>query len=133
MSGRVLKAHAARAHAIDRAIDVVGAERDVLDALALVVVQEFLDLRLVVLALVERDADLAVGTGHRLGEQAGDLALDVEVADLAEVEHALVEVGPGLHVAAVHVVRQMIDVGAARRWPRARARPRPRSATKSTS
>ena len=80
--GRVLEAHAARAHAIDGAIDVVGAQRHVLDALALVVVQEFLDLRFVVLALVERNADLAVGAGHGLGEQAGDLALDVEVADL---------------------------------------------------
>ena len=37
------------------------------------------------------------------------LALDVEVADLAEVEQALVEAGPLVHVAAVHVVRQVVD------------------------
>jgi hypothetical protein len=67
-------------------VDVGRAERDVLDALALVLAQELLDLALVVLALVQRDADLAAGAGHRLGEQAGLLALDVEVADLAEVE-----------------------------------------------
>ena len=82
-----------------------------LDALATIVVQELLDLRFVVLALVERDADLAVRAGHGLGEQARGLALDVEIADLAEVEHALVEIGPGLHVAAMDVVGQMVDVG----------------------
>ena len=37
------------------------------------------------------------------------LAVDVEVADLAEVEQALVEVGPFLHAATVHVVRQVVD------------------------
>ena len=44
--------------------------------------QELLDLAVLVLALVERDADLVVGRGHRPGEQAGLLALDVEIADL---------------------------------------------------
>src|ERR1700733_5216172 len=71
--GRVLKLHAALAHAIDRVVDVAGAEGDVLDALAFVVVQELLDLRLVVLAFIERNADLAVRTGHGLGDQPGDL------------------------------------------------------------
>ncbi len=37
------------------------------------------------------------------------LALDVEVADFAEVEQLLVEVGPVGHAAAVHVVGQVID------------------------
>src|ERR1700684_2614933 len=81
-----------------------------LDTLALVVVQEFLDLRLVVLALIKRYADLAVRTGHRFGEQPGGLALDVEISDLAEIEHPLVEARPGLHVAAADVVGQMIDI-----------------------
>ena len=65
-----------------------------LDALALIFAQELLDLALVVLAFVQRDADLAARRRHRLGEEAGDLPLDVEVADLAEVEEPLVEVGP---------------------------------------
>ena len=45
--------------------------------------------------------------------QAGELALDVEVADLAEIEEPLVELGPFVHAAAMHVVRQVIDVGEA--------------------
>ena len=72
--------------------------------------QVFLDLRLVVLRLVDRDADLAARAGHGAAEQAGLLALDVEVADLAEVEQLLVEAGPLVHVAARDVVRQVIDV-----------------------
>ena len=81
-----------------------------LDAFALVVPQVFFDLALLIRALVDRNADLAVRAGQRLGEQAGQLALDVEVADLAEVEDALVEIRPGIHVAAVDVVGQVIDV-----------------------
>src|SRR6185312_4560930 len=96
---------------IDRSVDVAGAERDVLDSLAFVFAQELLDLALVVLALVERNPDLAAGRGHRLGEETRLLPLDVEVTDLAEVEEPLVEVGPDAHAAAVHVVRQMVDVG----------------------
>src|SRR5688572_4480466 len=42
--GRVLESHAATAQHVDGAIDVLGAERDVLDALALVLAQVFLDL-----------------------------------------------------------------------------------------
>ena len=103
--------NAAAADDVDRLVDVRGAERDVLDALALIFAQELLDLALVVLALVQRDADLAAGRGHRLGEEAGLLALDVEVADLAEVEEPLVEIGPDAHPAAVHVVGEMVDVG----------------------
>src|SRR5512146_3073011 len=88
--GRVLEGNAAVADDVDRLVDVRRAERDVLDALAFVLAQELLDLALVVLALVERDADLAARAGHRLGEEAGLFALNVEVADLAEVEELLV-------------------------------------------
>ena len=51
----------------------------------------------------------AVGRGHRLAGEAGVFALDVEVADLAEVEQPLVVLGPERHAAAVHVVRQVVD------------------------
>src|SRR5471030_2109692 len=71
----------------------------------------FLDLRLVVGALVDRDADLAARAGHRLGLEAGQLAFDVEIADLAEIEEALVEARPLVHAPAMDVVRQVIDVG----------------------
>ena len=39
-----------------------------------------------------------------------DLAFYVEVTRLAEVEQALVELGPLDHASAMHVVRQMVDV-----------------------
>src|SRR5688572_29617228 len=87
---RVLERDSAAAQHVHRAIDVVGRERDVLDALALVLAQVFLDLRLVVLRFVYRDADLVAGAGERPREQARLLAFDVEVADLAEVEQLLV-------------------------------------------
>ena len=42
--------------------------------------------------------------------QAGELAGDVEVADLAEVEELLVEPGPFVHAPALDVVGQVVDV-----------------------
>src|SRR6185437_8608124 len=60
------------------------------EAIAMVGREIFLDLRLVVGALVDRDADLAARAGHRLRLQARELALDVEVADLPEIEEAFV-------------------------------------------
>lgn len=131
----VLEHHAAGLHALDGAVDVGRAERDVLDALAAVEVQVFRDLALVVAALVDRDADLAAGAGHGLGLEAGQLAFDVEIAHLAEVEEALVELRPLLHAAAEDVVRQVVDLGQAvadrvgsTGWPAASS-----SGTKSTS
>jgi hypothetical protein len=83
----------------------------VLDALAVVGVEVFLHLRAIVRGFVDRDADLAAGAGHRLGLQARELSLDVEVADLAEIEEALVELRPLGHAAAVHVVREVVHAG----------------------
>jgi hypothetical protein len=59
--------------------------------------------------LVQRDADQAVGRGHRTRREAGVFTLDVEVADLAEAEQPLVETAPVGHAAAVDVVRQVVD------------------------
>ena len=81
-----------------------------LDALAVELHQELFDLPGALGGfLVERDADHAVRRGHGLGGQPGVLALDVEVADLAEVEQLLVEVRPVGHAAAVHVVGEVVD------------------------
>src|SRR6266542_4511997 len=107
---RVLEHHVALSHRLDRRVDVGRPQRDVLDALAAVVDQVFLDLALVVRALVDRDPDLAARRGHRLRLEAGELAFDVEIANLAEVEQPLVEARPFLHPAAVNVVREVIDV-----------------------
>jgi hypothetical protein len=86
----------------------------VLDALALVFLQVFLDLALLAGILVDGDADLPVRARHGAGVEAGELPLDVEVADLPEVEEPLVEAGPLVHAAAMHVVRQVVDVPEAR-------------------
>ena len=84
-------------------------QRDVLDALAVELHQELLDLAGALgRFLVQRDADAAVRRGQRLGSEAGVLPLDVEVADLAEVEQLLVEVRPERHAAAVDVVREVV-------------------------
>ncbi len=105
---------AARDQRLDRGVEVGRAERDVLDALAAVLLEVLLDLALLAGVLVDRDADLAVGAGHRARVQPGMLAGDVEVADLPEVEHPLVEAGPLVEPAAMHVVGQVVDVAEAR-------------------
>src|SRR3546814_8778178 len=56
---------------------------------------------------------LAAGAGHRLRLQAGQLALDVEILDLAKIEQPLVEGGPFGHAAAMHVMGQVVDIGEA--------------------
>ncbi len=94
---------------IDCSVDVGARERDVLDSLAVVLAQVFLDLALVVLRLVDRDANLPAGAGHGARDQSGLLAFDVEIADLAEVEQLLVEARPMIHPAAHHIVREVID------------------------
>src|SRR5436190_10831609 len=81
-----------------------------LDAFATIDVEIFLDLAGVTGILVDRNPDLAVRAGQRAREQAGGAALDVEEADLAEVEQSLVEAGPDVHAAAMDVVGKMIDV-----------------------
>ena len=58
---------------------------------------------------VQRDANHAVRGGHGLGRQTGVLALDVEVANFAEVEQLLIEICPIRHAPAVDVVGQVVD------------------------
>src|SRR4051794_25729117 len=89
------------AQTFDGAVDVAAAAGDVLDALAPIDRQIFLDLAGLAGVLVDRNPDLAVGAGQRTREQAGGTALDVEEANLAEVEQLLVEAGPDVHAAAV--------------------------------
>src|SRR5882757_5520860 len=79
------------AEPLDGAIDVLCAAGDVLDALAAVDVEVFLDLTGIAGILVDRDPDLAVGTGQRPRKQAGGATLDIEKANLPEIEKLLVE------------------------------------------
>ena len=81
-----------------------------LDALAAIDVEIFLDLAGIAGVLVDRNPDLAVGTGQRPREQAGGAALDIEEPDLAEVEQFFVEAGPDIHAAAMDVVGEMIEI-----------------------
>jgi hypothetical protein len=64
-----LQLDAAPAQSVDGGVEVVRAERDVLDAFAEIALLEFLDvvgLAVFAFALVERDANLGSRTGHRL-------------------------------------------------------------------
>src|SRR5436190_14691280 len=81
-----------------------------LDSLAAVDVEIFLDLSGIAGILVDRNPDLAIRTGQGPREQSGRAALDVEKADLAEVEQFFVEAGPHVHTAAMDVMGEMIDV-----------------------
>ena len=58
-----------RPEVVERGVEIVAGQRDVLDALAVVRPEVLGDLAFPVLAafLVERDADLAVGRHHHLG------------------------------------------------------------------
>ena len=107
---RVLEIDTRVAHALHGCVDIVRAQRDVLDAFAMVLVQVFGDLRLVVRRFIDRDANLAAGRSHGLRLEARQLAFDVEIAHFAEVEQAFIEAGPFLHAATVHIVRQVVDV-----------------------
>src|SRR5579862_6098330 len=107
----ILEGNAMGAQVLDRVEYRLGRERDVLDAFAAVQMQIFLDLRFVVGRLVDGNADLAARARHRARLEPRQLALDVEVADLAEIEELLVEAGPAVEVAAEHVVRDVIDHG----------------------
>ncbi len=111
--GRVEERDAGRTHGLDGVVDIVGEAGDVLDALAVVLVEVFVDLALRIGGFVERNAHDAVRRGHGLGHEARLGALDVEVADLAEIEQALVVVRPLLHVAEVQIVGQVVDEGQA--------------------
>src|SRR6185437_13329516 len=83
---------------------------DVLDAFAAIDVEIFLDLAGIAGILVDRNPDLAVRAGQRPREQAGSATLDVEIANLAEVEEFFVETRPDVHSPAMDVVGEVIDI-----------------------
>src|SRR3989344_4758127 len=109
------KIHAIGPQLAHGGVDILAAQGNMLDALALIFANKFLDLRLVVGRLVDRDANLAARRGHGARQQAGELAFDVEVADLAEVGDALVEPRPHVHLPTLDVVGQVIQLFQANR------------------
>src|SRR5690606_5385288 len=106
---RVLQLDATGAQFFYGAVDVLRGHGEVLDAFAIVLADELFDLRILVLALVQRDADGLVRRDHRLREQAGGLALDVEILLLFKAEDLVVEGRPGPHLATLHVVGQVVE------------------------
>jgi hypothetical protein len=101
---------AARLQPVPCGDEIVAQESDMLDALAVIGTQKLVDLAAPRLAfLIEGNADEAVGRGHRLRSQAGIFALDIEIADLAEIEESLVVARPIVHPPAIDIVGQMID------------------------
>src|SRR6185437_11485209 len=98
------------AQAFDGAVDVTAATGDVLNALTAIGLQIFLDLTGIARVLVDRNPDFSIGTGQRAREQAGGAALDVEEADLAEVEQLFVEARPHVHAPAVDIVGEVVEV-----------------------
>src|ERR1700730_7331161 len=85
-----------------------------LDSFTFVFPQEFFDLGFFIGRLVDRNANAPARTRQCPREQAGELALDVEETDLPEVEEFRVEAEPLVHVAALYVVRQMVEIVEAR-------------------
>ena len=81
-----------------------------LDPLPLVLAQVLLYLGLVVRRLVDGDANFAARGRHGARVQSCQLALDVEVADFPEVADPLVEIRPEVHIAAMDVVGQVVDL-----------------------
>ena len=116
--GRGHERDARHLQGIDALQYVIGQQGDVLDAFAVELHQELFDLPAGLARLfVERDADHAVGCGHRAASEARVGALDVEVTDLAEVENLLVKAAPKRHAAFVNVVREVVDdLEAVTRW-----------------
>src|SRR5258706_1207355 len=103
-----LKPHPAQGG--DRLIDVPASAGNVLNTLAFVCVKIFLDLAFFVGALVDGDADLAARARHGARVQSGELTLDIEVSDLAEVEIVLIPARPPVHAPAMNIVGEVIDV-----------------------
>src|SRR4051794_12087163 len=81
-----------------------------LDALAAVGAEIFLDLAGIAGILVDRNPDFAVRAGQRAREQPGGAAFDVEEANLTEVEQFFVKPGPDVHAAAMDVVGEMVEI-----------------------
>ena len=101
-------------HGPHRVDDVAGGQGDVLHAGAAVELQEFLDLRaaLGLGRLVDRELDPAGAVLHHLRHQGGIFGADVlvvEVDQLLEAEHVLVELDPLVHLAFLDVADDVVD------------------------
>ena len=95
---------------IDAAIYVVSTDRYMLDALAFVAAQVFLNLAFVVGAFVDRDTNFTAGRGKRATGKASMFSLNVKEADFTEGESVGIEPVPSVHVTADDVVGEMVQI-----------------------
>ena len=95
--------------------DVVGGERDVLDAGAAVEVEVLFDLRFALAfgGFVDGELDVAVAVGHDLGHERGVFGGDVVVVEVlieAEAHDVFVEPDPLVHGVPADVADAVVDV-----------------------
>ena len=110
VAGRGHQRHAGQRESVHRGQQVVADQRNVLNAFAVELEQKLLNLAAALLRFfVQRNAYLAVGRGHGARRQAGVFALNIEVANLAEIEQLFIKPAPERHAAPVHVVRQVVN------------------------
>src|SRR3546814_16785009 len=86
----ILETDAIGAQPLNGGVDVVGRQTDMLNAFAIIVADEFLDLALVILALVQRNAERTIGRDHRLADKTRRLPLDFDIFLFDEAEEAAV-------------------------------------------
>ena len=107
---RILERDVKRFQLLDRVIDTGGTQCDVLDAFAAVEVEVFFDLRFVVGGFIDWDTNSAVWACHCARFQPRQLAFDVEIAHLTEIEELFIKSSPLIHIAAIDVMRHVIDL-----------------------
>jgi putative peptidoglycan lipid II flippase len=105
-----------RGHGPDAGHDVVGGQRDVLDAGTAVELQVLVDLRLALAGrgLVQRELDLPGPVRDHLAHQRGILGGDVVADEFLHVREAhdpVVEVHPFVHLAELDVADAVVDLG----------------------
>src|SRR5262245_1541207 len=101
---------AVRAQPFDGGINILAAAGDMLNSLALILMQKFLDLTLVVGGFVQRYPDLSAWARQRPRIKSRVFPGNVEKADLPEIEEVLIEAIPAVHGAAKNIVGQVIDI-----------------------
>src|SRR6187551_2547186 len=112
--GRLDEEHAVLAQRRHGPHDVLGLQRDVLDAGPAVELEVLLDLALPLSLgrLVDRELDLPLAVRHHLRHERGVLGRDVlvrEVRELLEAQHARVEVDPLVHATELDVSDDVVD------------------------
>ena len=112
---------AAGLHALHGVDDVLSAHRDMLNSGATIVLAEFLDLALPHAGrrLIDRHLNLLIEIGHYDRSKRGEVRVNHLVIDgpeAMEVEHVLVPLRDGLHLAILLISDTVIDVEELRDW-----------------